>query len=363
MYEQRYNPYAANVDIVKGYLRSGKVFFLGILTFLSLGLTVATLVLNPVSSTVSELMNALSKMGLDTTEFTANYGSYLSSGNISSVLSTVISAVFTILAAIAFIIMFAKSRSASPDSNPSSGVGIMRVLTLITFIFTIIAVVFIVALYVLFVIGISSVNEYFDGDVNAAATVQVITGIIVSLAIILLISYTSSQKNFYRSIKRSLNSVDLYRTGAVGYGVFNIIFAVFTGLSLIGTAILTVSEFSIGNLLLLSSLLLSFVTLITTASFALGYNRYIKREKYGYNDPYKSGPDAPYYPEDHQGYGAPSDDYNYPNYNMPPQQNMPPYNEASDPYYSEQDQTVYCPNCSAPVEGNQPFCTNCGYKF
>ena len=37
MYEKRYNPFAANVELVKGYLKSGKVLILGIYTsFLSL---------------------------------------------------------------------------------------------------------------------------------------------------------------------------------------------------------------------------------------------------------------------------------------------------------------------------------------
>lgn len=358
MYEQRYNPYGANVDIVKGYLKSGKVLFLGILHLLSLGFTITSLLVNPTNSIVAYLMSTLDSMGVDISMLNS-YSYTLTSSNLYSVMSTVISSLFTILTAIAFIVMFAKSRNTNPDSNPSSGAGILRVLSLITFIFTIIGVVVIVALYVMFIIGISSVNDYFDGDVQSAVTVQVVIGIIVSLIVIFLISYTSSQKNFYRSIKGSLNSVELQSSGAVGFGVWNIIFAVVTGMSLVGSIILTVTSFNIGNLMLVISSLISFLILIMNASFALGYNSYIKREKYGYNDPYNGGS---YYPDDNQGYGAPSNDYNYPNYNMPPQQNMPPYNEAPDNYYS-QDQTAFCPNCGAPVEGSQPFCSNCGYKF
>ena len=365
MYEHRYNPFAANVDIVKDYLKSGKVLFIGILYFLSLGLSIATLILNPVSASIADLTNMFSSMGIDTSEYLSYSTSAMNSGvGVVSVFPTVITSLFTILSAIAFIIMFAKSRSTNPDSNPSSGASIMRVLSLITFIFTIIGVVLAVALYVLFIVSISSVNDYFNGDTQAAVIFQVITGVAVSLIIILMISYTACQKNFYRSIKYSLNSVELQSSGAVGYGVFNIIFSVFVGLSMIGSLIILITGFNLGNLLLFLSMLLSFLMLVMTASFALGYNSHIKREKYGYNEPY-GGSDAPYYPDSAPNYGAPSDNFNYPKYNMPPQQNMPPYNETPDSFRSApaKDQTAYCPNCGAPVEGKQPFCSNCGYKY
>lgn len=372
MYEQRYNPYSANVEIVKDYLKSGKVLFLGILHLLSLGMSVATLLLNPANVAINSMLDAFSSMGLDVSEYYNSYGSYVTASSVAWALPTVISSVFTILTAIAFIVMFAKSRNTNPDSNPSSGASILRVLSLITFICTIIGVILIVALYVLFIIGISSVNDNFNGDVQAATITQVIIGIVVSLIIIFLISYTGSQKNFYRSIRNSLNSVELQRSGAVGFGVWNIIFAVFVGISMLSSLILTVTSFNLTNILLTSSSLLSFLMLIMNASFALGYNSHIKREKYGYNDPYGGSYDAPYHPADNraQGYGAPSGDYNYPNYNMPPQQSMPTYSEPSDNYYQpqqiqqeQQPQAAFCPNCGSPIEGGHSFCSNCGCKF
>ena len=180
--------------------------------------------------------------------------------------------------------------------------------------------------------------------------------------LILFISYVSCQKNFYRSIKWSLNSVDLYRSGAAGYGVFNIIFAVFIGISLTVSAITVIKSFNISNLLVLISNLLSCLTAIMTAAFALGYNRYIKQAKYGYSDPYGGSSGAPYYPDDRgaQSYGAQP----YQNYHVPPQQNMPPYNETPDNISApEQETTAYCTNCGAEVKGNRPFCTNCGNKL
>ena len=281
MYEKRYNPFAANVELVKGYLKSGKVLILGILHFLSLALTVVTMVLVPYDRSVSELMSAINSLGVNTSDFSSTFNSVLSNSHLPIVVSAVVSAIFTILTAIAFIVMFAKSRNSNPDSNPSSGASILRTLSMITFVCSIILAVIIVAGYVLFIIGISSVKDYFGGDAQQATITQVVIGIVVSLFLILFISYVSCQKNFYRSIKWSLNSVDLYRSGAAGYGVFNIIFAVFIGISLTVSAITVIKSFNISNLLVLISNLLSCLTAIMTAAFALGYNRYIKQAKYG----------------------------------------------------------------------------------
>ena len=253
MYEKRYNPFAANVELVKGYLKSGKVLILGILHFLSLALTVVTMVLVPYDRSVSELMSAINSLGVNTSDFTSSIQSLLSNGTFPIVISAVLSAIFTILTAIAFIVMFAKSRNTNPDSNPSSGASILRTLSMITFVCSIILAVIIVAAYVLFIVSISSVNDYFGGDAQQATITQVVIGIVVSLFLILFISYVSCQKNFYRSIKWSLNSVKLYHSGAAGYGVFNIIFAVFIGSSLIGSAITVIKSFNNSNLLVLIS--------------------------------------------------------------------------------------------------------------
>ena len=244
MYEKRYNPFAANVELVKGYLKSGKVLILGILHFLSLALTVVTMVLVPYDRSVSELMSAINSLGVNTSDFTSSIQSLLSNGTFPIVISAVLSAIFTILTAIAFIVMFAKSRNTNPDSNPSSGASILRTLSMITFVCSIILAVIIVAAYVLFIVSISSVNDYFGGDAQQATITQVVIGIVVSLFLILFISYVSCQKNFYRSIKWSLNSVKLYHSGAAGYGVFNIIFAVFIGISLTVSAITVIKSFS-----------------------------------------------------------------------------------------------------------------------
>ena len=130
MYEQRYNPYSANVDILKGYLKGGRVLILGILHFLSLGLTAVTLVMNPLGNTVNDLMALLKNAGIDVSDYLSGYTTALSSSAVTAiswVFWIVVSSLFTLLTAIAFIVMFAKSRSTNPDSNPSSGAGILRV--------------------------------------------------------------------------------------------------------------------------------------------------------------------------------------------------------------------------------------------
>ena len=356
MYEQQFNPYAANVDIVKGYFRSGKVLALGILYLISLGLSVATTLMQPVSVTLDRFIGLFDQLGIDSSELSSYYSSAVTESSASTVLSILFSSIITVLTAVAFIIIFAKSRSNDPESTPSGGIGILRVFSVIAFVLSIIVVVLIVIAFVIFIIAISSVNEYFDGDVQKATVFQVIAGLIVSLFIFLLLSFTGSQKNFYRSAKWSLTSVDLETTGSVAYGVYNIIFAIFMGISMIGSAITMITGFSLFNLLSFLTVLVAFIILILTASLALGYNRYIKRQKYGYNDtPYGGAPNGPQDDNYRMPYGgSPQGGYgdNYPNYNMP-QQNPSGY----------YDNGYSCPNCGAPIDGAAPFCPNCGTKL
>lgn len=360
MYEQRFNPFAANVEIVKGYFKSGKVLVLGILYLVSLGLSVATALLQPVSATLAQFTELFDQLGIDSSELSSYYSSALSNSTAGTILTILISSITTILTTAAFFIIFAKSRSKDPASSPSGGIGILHVLSVISFVFAIIATVLTVILYVIMIIVLSSSNEYFNGDSQSATVFLVIAGFAVALFLFILISFTASQKNFYRSAKWSLTSVELQTSGAVAYGVYNIIFAVFSGLGLIGSVFTAFSSFNLTSLLSLMSSIISFIILIFTASLALGYNSYIKRYKYGYNDaPYGSAPNDAYVPMgsgDYQPpYGAPSQgDYrdSFTNYNMP--------QDNSSGYYGS---SAHCPNCGAPVNGTSPFCPNCGTKL
>ena len=363
MYEQRFNPFAANISIVKGYLKSGKVLLLGILYLLSLVLSVINLLIPKNLSSVYDYLDLLNNMGVDTSELITYY-----SGADTSVLilTTVISAVITLLTAVGFIVMFAKSRSQNPESSPAAGVGILHVLSVITFVVSIIAAVLCGLAYLLIVIAGGSISDYysFDGDMTAA--VLIIVGVALAIVLFFLIFVTAAQKNFYRSIKHSLSTVQLHNKGAAAYGVLNIIFAVCSGVTAIGSLITLINYFNLSTLLSFLSAVLNLFILILTASFALGYNSYIKRQKLGYsNTPYGGAPNNAYVPADNGAnpYAAPrSNGYgdNYRSYNAPPQ-GAPVYRD--DHNAPTGDFASYCPNCGSPADPNAPYCPNCGAKL
>lgn len=367
MYEQQFNPYAANVDIVKGYLKSGKVLTLGILHLISI--VVSILAALTISSSINfyDYSQLLKNMGIDPSQVTAAGNAPMYGVTASAIAGTAVSSIFTLLVAIGFFIMFAKSRSDNPDSNPSGGVGILRVISLIGFICSIIGVIFLVILFVLSYFLLNELVTNSNLDSNAATVIWIVCGVLILIFSFFLIFVTASCKNFYRSIKYSLNSADLHTKGAAAYGVINIIGAVFLGLSLVGSAVTVFSSGGAYSLISLISTALSFITAIFTASFALGYNSYIKRFKYNYSAPYGAGPANVYSePVAQQPYYAAQQPYNndmYNSYNAPVQQNQPnPYSaEAQRP--SPQEQPSFCPNCGAKTEPNAPFCPNCGAKL
>ena len=347
MYKHQYNPYGANIEIVKGYLKSGKTLALGILYLLSIAASAFAVVTIFTGGSVYDYAEMLRSMGIDPSQANIAVSSSVGSATVSVIAATFISFIFTLLAAIGFIVMFAKSRNESADSNPSGGASILRAISLIGFICAIICVVFLVALFVIAYFFLDYFVAEFHMDSQAAEIIWIAGGVAILLFSFFYIFYTAACKNFYRSIKRSLNSVDLHTKGSVAYGVFNIIGAVFVGLALIGSVISVITAFSTANLVSLIAAAISFLSSVLVASFALGYNSYIKRQKLSYIAP--NGP----------GSGMPA-------YNTPaPQQGDPAAyrDNFSDYNASQQSVPAHCPNCGAPSDGLSPYCANCGAKL
>ena len=287
----------------------------------------------------------------------------------SAIISAAISSIFPLLTAIAFIILFAKSRNTSENSSPIAGATILHVLAVISLIFTIIGAVAGILVYVfVFIVGVSAVNNIASSNSSYSAYSQSMTGgvvaIMVILGVILLayvfisIFYAVSCKNFYRSVKRSMTTPELENKGAAPYGVFNIIMAVFSVIYMIAYMVMAPSA---AGIIFVSSIVTILIN-IFTAIMALGYNRYINRQKVGINTaPYGAAPmnGAPMN-------AAPAAPYNMPDYAAPQQQTpvygapVPPANEQPAP---AQPQAMYCPNCGARTEPGAPFCPNCGTKL
>ena len=357
MYEQQFNPFGGNLAIVKGYFRSGKILTLGILHIISVVLTFVLSATVSYTAIIYSLMEYFSKQGISVpSELRKALLSYSSS---SAIITAVISSIIPVLTAVAFFLLFAKSRNTSESSSPIAGATILHVLAVISMVFTIIGVIVIgIAYVVLFIGGVSAVNRYASSYTGGVVVVMIILGIVYAAYAFISIFYAASCKNFYRSVKRSMTTTELESKGAVPYGVFSIILAVFSVFSMIYYMVISPQAAAI----IFISYVVTILIQIFTAIMTLGYNKYIKNQKMGINTaPYGAAPmnSAPMN-------AAPSAPYNMPDYAAPQQQNpvygtpVPPANEQPAP---AQPQALYCPNCGAKTEPGAPFCPNCGTKL
>lgn len=352
MYEQQFNPFGGNLAIVKGYFRSGKILTLGILQIISVVLTFVLSASVSYTAIIYSLMEFFSKQGISVpSELRKALLSYSSS---SAIITAVISSIIPVLTAVAFFLLFAKSRNTSESSSPIAGATILHVLAVISMVFTIIGVIVIgIAYVVLFIGGVSAVNRYASSYTGGVVVVMIILGIVYAAYAFISIFYAASCKNFYRSVKRSMTTTELESKGAVPYGVFSIILAVFSVFSMIYYMVISPQAAAI----IFISYVVTILIQIFTAIMTLGYNKYIKNQKMGINTaPYGAAPMN----------AAPSAPYNMPDYAAPQQQNpvygapVPPANEQPAP---AQPQALYCPNCGAKTEPGAPFCPNCGTKL
>ena len=227
MYEQQFNPYGGNLSIVKGYFRSGKILTLGILYIISVVLTFILTASVSYTAILYRLVEFLSKSGISVPN---QIIFILLSSSASTAIGTAIgSSIIPIITAVAFIILFAKSRNASENSSPIAGATILHVLAVISLVFTIIGVVAISIIYiVVFAAAVTAVNRYASSYTGGAVAILIFLGVIVAVYAFISIFYAVSCKNFYRSVKRSMTTSELESKGAVPYGVFSIISAVFS---------------------------------------------------------------------------------------------------------------------------------------
>lgn len=325
MYEQRFNPYGSNIAIVKGYFRSGKVLTLGIFYIISAVIGLISVLTQPSVNYTYSVIRIFDELNINLPyEVTRSLETSSAYANISTVITSV---VVPLLIAVAFILIFALSRTSSETTTPGAGLMILYILSVIALVSTIIVVVAFALIYAVIAVALfkytGSSSSAYGSDVSTAARISVIIlGVVLVIGCFLAILYAVMRKNFYRSARRSLSSVELENKGAVGYGVFCIIFAVVqvafslllmgvsaTALNAAGysssavTGVTARAAPTIVSVLagIALSGLLQILQYIFTAILAIGYGKYINRQKYSYNPPYggSGGSSDPYrnYPQ------------------------------------------------------------------
>lgn len=417
MYEQPFNPYAKNVATVKDYFRSPAVLILAIAKALSAILAlVGTIMLSShikdlISYSYSAIRELLEQIGVSS-DFRAQVNDLFAmidqaASPAASISPSISSLVVTGLVVAAFLIIYFKSRNADPASSPSIGFSILFAFAVIELIVAILGILAILAVFVLLIIvygrlssgsgsglgfefGVEPLDEllgYFREP--QVLLVLVIVGIVVlAIAAFFLLFTCVNKVRYYRSVKKSLSTVELHSEGAKPYGVMCVLSAISTGLSLLSIPSSLFANSSVRTPKFLTGFIIvsmiaqaaSLVAIIMEAKLALGYKNHIDTIKYGYSR--HAAPAAPYSPFPMgTGYTAPQNQpMNNPYIQPAPVQQEPtvPENRYADPYGAdapyqetaplpEQEAAPAaaptCPLCGAEVDPDAPFCGNCGNKL
>jgi len=431
MYEQPYNPYENNLSIVKNYFKSNSVLILAILRaaaiIISIVLSIIVAMQLPafIRSIEASILSFMSNTGApgelisSTSELFYQADGIINSvvGSIStsSIISTITSQIVPGLIAIATFIIYFKSRNESPLSSPKAGVTILYVLSVIFLVITIIAcvavgLVIVCLFWLYFQLGgrrssiiltpdqFGSVNLTLEPELLLIFTIIITVIALIGMVIALLVATT--RKRYFKSIKDSITGVELKNRGAKGYGIFCIIGAIFSGMSLLSTpssfVFLKGMPSMLVTVIIFSTViqLISFVGLIFEAKIALGYKTHIDNMKYGYNGATPVSPAAPYTPyvptaaPVTDNYSADQNPYTSAPVYEQPQSNdsyrsefagydrVPTYEEPAPAVPvpveepapevtapAEEPAVSVCPACGEPTEPGAPFCGNCGNKL
>ena len=292
MYESNaptFNPFAQNVAIVKEYFKRPRMLILGILSVISV--CISLLVSFLTTSMVKEVMNAFLAMP----GFAEAMGEEALSSmpdTSSSLGSTIGSLIVPVLIAVAYFLIYFKSKNDDPASTPQAGVTILYVLSIIELvIMSIASPVFVICAIIMFIMPAALQEDptapAFLGGVFAGLGL-----FFLILPVFGLISSISKLK-YMGSIKNSLTSVNLENKGAKCYGVITLIGAVFGALTvlpflLVGPLMSSleqeVPELALLNLgdILGSFTLVIFLTMAVDVAYmafdaiiALGYKKHI----------------------------------------------------------------------------------------
>ncbi len=269
------SPYKQNIEIIKGFFRKPIVLVLVIMSFVSIAINLIMNFINPFGAIVQKAIN---DYNLSNGEPQFNNGINIG-GSVS---------VTTILFAISFLLFYLFSKK--EDKNLSAPSMMFKVLAIIELVFMCIATVFVIAGFAIFGILIFASANVSDIQVSisqltAMSTLYIILLVIVIPVIIIALLTSIAQLQFANSIRKSINSIYLYRKGALMFGILHYIFAGLT-LPLILFEIVYITSVSNSANIYLSPIQISavFVQNILSIAFniiigivAVSYSSYIKK--------------------------------------------------------------------------------------
>lgn len=372
--QNRYNPYAQNIAIVKEYFKKPLVLVIAILYIATLicSFYIAATAGNSMSDMYSymfESTGAYDQMTYDEAQI-LNMFTNSSFMSVFFIMCMIPSFILIGLQILAYFLIYFKSKNNDPSVSPKGGATIMFVISILSLIGAIFAALMLL-LYavILAVAGVAFMSDpsIASGDGAIGSAIFFVLCVLMIVITALLLTYSISHLSFYNSIRKSLTSVKLYNKGAGVFGVFSIIYGVFGIFSAI-TTLFSAPLMSLMSTLLSAqdmggfpievfdkmapmytasgfSAMLSAVIMILTGVLALGYKKHINKYTNAFageqveEAPMQSAP----------VYAQPT--YTQPEYTQP----TAPQESAS--------ATSTCPQCGTACDANAIFCNNCGNRI
>ena len=356
-----FNPFAQNVAIIKNYFKKPIVLITAILTAVAILVSIiASVVSVPLYVELSEMLQEIPE--LEDIEI--------------SISSNISIPVFAVLTAVAFFLIYFKSKNDDPFSNPVNGVTILSVLALIE----VIGVCLALAIFLLVIAAAcalpSLVEDASEFDIQMLSIFLIVFCVVFLIILGVSLVYAISQRKFYKSIKDGLTSPTLSAKGAGVFGTMSIIFGAFSALSAI-SSLFSVPSFEAGlelfginpDLIDLSVLapifyFSAFTSVLCAAQqlligfIARGYKNYINEIACSYNN----NPNAYGQPQYYQQAAPVAQAYPTP---AAPQQNPFEINENTTPMENTaaDSDTIVCPCCKKRLPKEVLFCDSCGNKI
>ncbi|HHZ06864.1 MAG TPA: hypothetical protein GX401_08810 [Clostridiales bacterium] len=400
------------LDYLKSFFKRPVILALAIVMTVSVLVTLASNILFALSS--DSLLNALNEFSTTSGADLSSSGSFVM--NLSeSIIGVAINSIFVA----AFFIIYFKSKNPSPTSTPASGFTIVYVYTLLSLIFTCIGIFFCFIAFGLFFTIFSSLAISSSSNADAVSVLNIImiaVLFVVLLSIALTLVWIISCFRFVSAVRKGLNpNIPLSAKGATPAGVFSIIFAVCSFLSIISlisipmilSALTSSGELTTTQSIALSKFLSTFtpVLILFSVPVLLSAIQYILYAviAFGYKK-HVNAPDAPAFMPVPAPMSAPMPAYvpnnqfsntygnnTYGNTSYGNNTNGNPYNtnigstygadneqQPADPQSTEPDGPVVtpwdvpvndtapetiCSNCGTPYTQGDTFCQQCGQKL
>ena len=313
------SPYQQNIDIIKGFFKKPIVLILSIFTFLSVVVHFAgQFAINPVI-----ISKQLQQFNVPADYANVEYTATINPLSIN---------IFTILSAIIFLLFYVLSKNETNNlSVPSMMFKVISIITLVLSVLSVLLIFGFVLVFGLFLGAFSRTDSGFSPEVFTL--VVFVASIVLLPFCVLLILNAVSQLLFANSVRNSLNSIYLKKSGAVFYGIICFIFTAITIALYIFAAVYLLhlsSQYSAVNfslphiLFLFVQCAVDIATGIVTGILAIKYAVYIKN----ISQKYRISTDAP--PENEQ---QPVQNYSEPEVQINDANNFNPYDNAQIPVY------------------------------